>query len=211
MPKSQAVFPPGVDPPAGIPSCPGLILHGIPAMGSATFCSSALALSLTRILTIFERVTDRLAGAHALHALWTVTRLSLAHMWDFTTAHCTPTETAHGSAQVDHALLKIVELILDSPLTGSGSLAHADLVVRRIRLPIRLRERIAMAHLRSSAELLLNRIEHLTLPSSQRKEHRDHRYNYSSSWHSAFDHLHQAHSHAERTRAARGSFFTRTF
>ncbi|XRB11147.1 hypothetical protein RI054_02g09620 [Pseudoscourfieldia marina] len=108
-------------------------------MGSATFCSSALALSLTRILTIFERVTDRLAGAHALHALWTVTRLSLAHMWDFTTAHCTPTETAHGSAQVDHALLKIVELILDSPLTGSDSLAQADLVVRRIRLPIRLR------------------------------------------------------------------------
>ncbi|GHP02328.1 hypothetical protein PPROV_000108500 [Pycnococcus provasolii] len=73
------------------------------------------------------------------------------------------------------------------------------------------REHIAMAHLRGSAELLLNRIEHLTLPSSQRNEHRDHRYNYSSSWHSAFDHLHQAHSHAERTRAARGSFFTRTF
>ena len=30
--KCKAVFPPGVDPPAGIPSCPGLILHGIPAM-----------------------------------------------------------------------------------------------------------------------------------------------------------------------------------
>ncbi|XRB07584.1 hypothetical protein NFJ02_32g81350 [Pycnococcus provasolii] len=56
------------------------------------------------------------------------------------------------------------------------------------------RERIAMAHLRGSAELLLNRIEHLTLPSSQRKEHRDHRYNYSSSWHSAFDHLHRTHA-----------------
>ena len=71
------------------------------------------------------------------------------------------------------------------------------------------RERIAMANLKGMAELLLNRAEFLTVPGPTRWEQHDPRNLLVTDWHSAFNHMHRAATHAERRRAARGSFFSR--
>ena len=72
------------------------------------------------------------------------------------------------------------------------------------------RERVAMANLKGMAELLLNRVEHLTLPGAVRRESQDPRRFSHTDWRSAFDHMSRAASHAERERIARRSNFSRS-
>mmetsp|Transcript_10293 Transcript_10293/g.34974 ORF Transcript_10293/g.34974 Transcript_10293/m.34974 type:complete len:1225 (-) Transcript_10293:3167-6841(-) len=136
----RGVYPLGCEPPAsgsGEADAYGVTVWGVP-LGSDSYVRRKLAAHAERVAGTSDTLVSLLGPDHK-QLLWTITRVSTAHKFDYWLQHNRPEDTLEACRQLDRKLLQQATVALGcGPLDDDGLYGETSVVRQRVRLPVAL-------------------------------------------------------------------------